>query len=263
MTSPNSGNRSDFLGQLIERSSNDGAALQPRLPSFFESSAAMTPNGFDEEEVASIFKETKESSVNVSRASVAAQPEAERREKRDGVSPINSSLRPSISTAIRTADNAAVRGSLTTTVETIRDVVEERIAQSAPNPVNAPPIARIADNSTMPMRVQIRPPSDASELARDIGTNETRSDAEPLPSLRKAPPAYLIAEPSSAVRSMAAMREALDSETRPAAPVINVTIGRLEIRATQNSKASPKPTSTSGAQPMSLDDYLKQRGRGR
>jgi hypothetical protein len=44
-----------------------------------------------------------------------------------------------------------------------------------------------------------------------------------------------------------------------AAPVVNVTIGRLEVRA-MPAAATAKPRSERrGAQPMTLDDYFKQR----
>jgi len=53
-----------------------------------------------------------------------------------------------------------------------------------------------------------------------------------------------------------------DSETPTPAPTIQVTIGRIEIRASQSTEksvAKPRAASTT----MSLDDYLKQRNGGR
>jgi hypothetical protein len=52
------------------------------------------------------------------------------------------------------------------------------------------------------------------------------------------------------------------SETPTPAPTIQVTIGRIEIRANQGTEKSvtkPRATNTT----MSLDDYLKQRNGGR
>jgi hypothetical protein len=46
----------------------------------------------------------------------------------------------------------------------------------------------------------------------------------------------------------------------PSVPTIQVTIGRVELRAT--SPATPARTPRSGPHVMSLDDYLKQRGGG-
>jgi hypothetical protein len=45
-------------------------------------------------------------------------------------------------------------------------------------------------------------------------------------------------------------------------PVINVTIGRVEVRAVQGAAARPR-TDPSKPKSLSLDDYLKQRGGGR
>jgi hypothetical protein len=47
-------------------------------------------------------------------------------------------------------------------------------------------------------------------------------------------------------------------------PVINVTIGRIEVRAVaEDSKASRRSHESRERKPMSLDEYLKQRGGGR
>ena len=51
------------------------------------------------------------------------------------------------------------------------------------------------------------------------------------------------------------------NEHRPASPVINVTIGRVEVRAIQS--AAPKPKPAKPAPPkLSLDDYLQKRDGG-
>jgi len=44
-----------------------------------------------------------------------------------------------------------------------------------------------------------------------------------------------------------------------AAPVVNVTIGRLEVRALPAAAAAKPRSERRAAQPMSLDDYFKQR----
>lgn len=63
-----------------------------------------------------------------------------------------------------------------------------------------------------------------------------------------------------ALRAVPSRREALTIQLPPAPPAINITIGRIDIRA-----ATPPPTAPSPAvraarqQPQSLDDYLKSR----
>jgi hypothetical protein len=49
----------------------------------------------------------------------------------------------------------------------------------------------------------------------------------------------------------------------PSEPVINVTIGRIEIRATQAAPINGRKSQTPKASTMSLDDYLKQRNGGK
>lgn len=47
-------------------------------------------------------------------------------------------------------------------------------------------------------------------------------------------------------------------------PVINVTIGKIEVRAATGGSKMPRPANESrGQKPMSLADYLKRRGAGR
>jgi hypothetical protein len=55
-----------------------------------------------------------------------------------------------------------------------------------------------------------------------------------------------------------------DAATPSPEPVVNVTIGRVEVRAVQAPlTTSRQRTEPHGAKPMSLADYLKQRGGGR
>jgi hypothetical protein len=76
------------------------------------------------------------------------------------------------------------------------------------------------------------------------------------------PVANVIAQPS-VTRSMEAKvsTEAAMSEAAEAAPVINITIGRVEVRAT-HAPAAPRQQSRSAVPPMSLDDYLRRRAGG-
>jgi hypothetical protein len=56
--------------------------------------------------------------------------------------------------------------------------------------------------------------------------------------------------------------DAVQPAQGPSAPVINVTIGRVEVRAVKGSPARPR-VDPAKPSPLSLDDYLKQRGGGR
>ncbi len=51
------------------------------------------------------------------------------------------------------------------------------------------------------------------------------------------------------------------AEEAPVTPVVNVTIGRIEVRAMPDqSNTSHRRSETCGPKPMSLDEYLRQRG---
>lgn len=51
----------------------------------------------------------------------------------------------------------------------------------------------------------------------------------------------------------------IDQPAAPALPIVNVTIGRLEVRAVPPAAAPAKPRSERGGlQPMTLDEYLRQ-----
>jgi hypothetical protein len=108
------------------------------------------------------------------------------------------------------------------------------------------------------------PPSPAI-LSRHADTPPQSSDAPP--SLRARPAvtpesaANVIAQPL-VTRSMEAKvsAEAASNEAVEAAPVINITIGRVEVRAAH---APAAPRQQSGAAPrLSLDDYLRRRAGG-
>lgn len=76
--------------------------------------------------------------------------------------------------------------------------------------------------------------------------------AEPLPPV--ATP-RLAAAPVSSASS--------DGAAEPAAPVIRVSIGRIEVRAAQPAPATPPQPRAGGAPRLSLDDYLRSGARRR
>ena len=76
----------------------------------------------------------------------------------------------------------------------------------------------------------------------------------PYPPAREAPRA----DAASAARDFTANT----LMTEQSVPVINVTIGRVEVRAVQPPAGKPR-SEPSRPKPLSLDDYLKQRGGNR
>jgi hypothetical protein len=72
-------------------------------------------------------------------------------------------------------------------------------------------------------------------------------------------PRLAVPEGSRAERSLVGGVETATSPQGQPAPVINVTIGRVEVRAVQGSPARPRGEPAK-PKALSLDDYLKQRG---
>ncbi len=102
-------------------------------------------------------------------------------------------------------------------------------------------------------------PPQAREVA---GRSAKRSEDQQEESVSPASPMQRIAiEPPTA--SHRPQREPMREEeaARSPEPVVNVTIGRVEIRAVPAPRASARQRSQ-GPKPLSLDDYLKQRGGG-
>lgn len=101
-----------------------------------------------------------------------------------------------------------------------------------------------------------------TETARSRETAHSRGDDAESDAGRHAragrqEPAALEPRPTRRVARQTAARDASRARAE-AAPIINVTIGRVEVRATQG--PSPVPRRTESAAPrMSLDDYLRRR----
>lgn len=116
------------------------------------------------------------------------------------------------------------------TMETLRSAFQQAPGQSSPHA----PSRRGPSNAGSPFdRGGALLPS-SPHLAQRAGA--------------QGPPADRRARPDST-----AERGSITRET-----VVNVTIGRLEVRASQESRKAPR-TEMSGPRPMSLDDYLRAR----
>jgi hypothetical protein len=101
--------------------------------------------------------------------------------------------------------------------------------------------------------------------AHRVGPIETRTVSERITHGREAqPPAGLLAHPQVVARVEAGEAARHAEAAREPAPVINVTIGRIEVRATTatesaESKSRMQPAQAPGA---SLDEYLRRRAGG-
>jgi hypothetical protein len=123
--------------------------------------------------------------------------------------------------------------------------------QSVPPPMSPPPAGRSRHADSIPQ---------SSDAMTPLRVNPVETPVA-RPAHSPEPAANVIAQPRVA-RSMEAKvsAEAALNEAVEAAPVINITIGRVEVRAT-HAPAAPRQQSNS-TPPMSLDDYLRRRAGG-
>ena len=203
---------SDFLFNLLARSSAAQPAIQPRLPSRFESPAAGQ------------FTEVQPSAP----ATTPAQME------------------PGISSAPRS-------------FATDQPATGKPIGNATPSSATAKKAAHTNEATTLSTSHSV----DASETgfsakktvvssSAAIGQKK-QGDIKPLQSFQQSSerPAFQPRQQNSL----------LPNEPRPAATVINVTIGRVEVRAIQCAEPARKPAKPAPPK-LSLDDYLQKRDGG-
>ncbi|WP_263381634.1 hypothetical protein [Granulicella arctica] len=269
----------DFLSGLIGRAFEQTPVLEKRRRSLFEpDSAGARLSGAwmesaqeagaeehpAEREPQEIYAERalKSHEGNESGAAAVnpAQPSVQRSERprpsarveRQEVAverPAPGALQPSVPAPRSQPVPALVERRVEHRVERQRTLVERhetRVEQQpkVPGPAKMPELMRA--KATEARFSQEKPQTDATRAPRD-----TASPAPPKRAMQPAPPAPQA--PRVPPRS-----RAVPAETTPALPNIQVTIGRIELRAPQS---APKPAVSRAAAPkLGLDDYLRQRG---
>lgn len=259
---------SDFLGTLVARSLSAPLALpvvQPRLPSRFEPDGVGAGATFAEREV--------EADPRVAREPVAAhaQPTVAHAAPRPRPQPAETELPATRREARPFGDDAAlprVRSSVERdegeTPRPTRPASTPPVVTPAPRPTprvppNEAPVAtaprrEAASDATpaTPRQIETRTVVVEREHAeRRAPKADAARPARVVPVVTLAPPAAR-SEPTAAVPSPAAAAET--------APVIQVTIGRIEVRA-RETRAAPRERAAAG--PLtSLEDYLARRRRG-
>ncbi len=271
MTSFPPNRSSDFLGQLIERSSDAGGALRPRVPSLFEPVAwTAQRNDFsgDDDTVSAPEEETHLQMTSTGESSIAPRTTenlgGRNADAARAVTGERATVRPG-RTVSSPNDRLSAVQSVTTTTETILKVVTDRIAHEPPRAMPLPRSARIETTSGSPRDRATRTesaPLEPKQEAQRIEETRPETAFATIP-LRHPPHQGVMAERSGVFDASRVPREQFFPGASDSTPVINVTIGRLEIRAVKDAAASAKPTPAVGSQPMSLDEYLKQRGSGR
>ncbi|MHB1057962.1 MAG: hypothetical protein ACYC0F_08780 [Rhodanobacter sp.] len=246
---------SDFLDRMAARAIGGETPLAPRLPSLFEPlqrAPVMPP--VDEGEMPA---RGRDAGATTPVAQTAAPSPRSPAHARESMEPRAARIAPAERPALPTPARAAA---------------DAPRAPVPPSPQAASPVrAIVADRAIAPPTPE-RPVTAASPVSpRQSHVAPSRQKAVPMPApsgvLLPAPAPVFAATgavPGRSERTVAARAAAARAESRAAAAtgesVVHVSIGRLEVRAAPATAAPPRRRE--GPPPASLDDYLRQRGKG-
>ena len=248
---------SDYLGNILARSLGPVAGLRPQLRSVFEPVALATPvepavefNPENTVESAPVSRPPEAHRAALPRTNATRPPTTAEPVRRSEVHPIFQTQNARVGNRDESSRMEAEAAPAT------RPRRAEPLEPAAPEPNHRRlPAPAIAFRVPVPPDPVLREPSDLKSMApRPI---------EPKPSgvSQSRPNEPLATDPIRAV--VPAARSVTAAPTRPATPsmpTINVTIGRVEIRAAAP-VARPRATAR-GPKTLSLDDYVRQRANG-
>lgn len=267
MKAPGSATRADFLQQLIERSSETKSALSPRVPSLFEpvsASVAVTGFGIEDEPAARGEKANQEPTRLRSAPVRGTEPDTQTYQERGEAQSVDARV-----ASLLRMTPAALRNSADTDIvpptfelETSRRVIEKHAVDAPLAATRSMRVVQLDEQGAARTHDEAPPRATSLDSAEAGGERTKAQTAAPSP-LRASVHERVIAESAQAARSIVTMHDMPDVDAPQPTPTVHVTIGRLEIRATQNVKSSKPATRTRSAQPMELEEYLKQRGGGR
>ncbi|MDR3415529.1 MAG: hypothetical protein P4L83_05010 [Nevskia sp.] len=273
----------DFFASLAARVHGTHDAVRPRLPSMFESDGAVQMPS-EETTATAPHDEARTASV----APPPAEPPAQRAPlPAADAAPVPSraplqvvtervqaapaaAAKAAATTAPPVAAAAAVqppplppqRGDGETVRHTEREVIRREVVERHPAP---PPEARRAPQSEPPVEPQhkVMPRTERPAPMATLPAQESDDPFAPMASPQRSPAA--VTPPAPPVLPRVEPRpqppQAPVQRRAAAEPAIQVTIGRIEVRATS---APAERRKTAGTPVMSLEDYLRTRGeRGR
>jgi hypothetical protein len=239
----------DFLSRLVERSAGTAPVARPVVAPLFGPGPAITadpaPEGPDHvgvlpQDPASVAVPIPRELTSIPRDAAAVDPAALRR--------IRGPARPATPTSQEAAPGA-LRPAAAPPPEPPHAAVldEDRRQRGEGVPVAAPPSPPGARNLTaVPRR---------SAASQDSSREEARNPAVTTPLLRPRK------EDAPRWAEAAQLRGAGD-ESSP--PIVRISIGRIEVRAVAPpGPAAPRPMPAGKRTGLSLEEYLKPRGRGR
>ncbi len=252
---------SDYLGHLVARTVSPDAVVRPQLPSLFEpplvGQQTKSELSFEQE----TFSEQPSTPPHSQRHSQASPEQP---------APLHSELHkpealaPQISRAKRSVQAN----------EASDPVREESVPDSIVNRPKKKPVSNRAEISLEPVPPKLRK-NDLREQRLEIDPHKTRGEEEKtfIPQIQS--PSFqpksgsLLTSASTVKRdrpvqpvvpSVRALRPVQPARMPAPEPTINVTIGRVEIRAA--SPPPPQRARAKSANVLSLEDYLRQRANG-
>lgn len=252
----------DFFNRIVAKARGAESGVAPRLPSLFEPVAgvAMAPMTAIEEQVAAgrdLQDAPPASMVSRSPVTHALRPLAPRPVEAlaqgDELDPIEHDRQG------RSAEAAPVA-----TLQPV-PVVTQLVVRPATRPDEQQPEGKPEFGVMRADKTGLGRTQESSDEASGIG--EPKEGHQESGVLIPKPAAVPVPYPTRRKAPGTGSATARDLTSRPPlaeppAPVINVTIGRVEVRAVQAPAAKPR-IDPSKPKALSLDDYLKQRGGNR
>jgi hypothetical protein len=271
----NSAHTSDFLDRIVSKALGSDSTVAPRLPSLYEPIAeAGVGSGID---ASPCEAEISAGQVEISSARTAVQQQKEiSTAAASGVVPRDGQMSTPKRAAVTRGPESAIvaadtsdqawseptdamtpipenldNGPVATAYPRALSALAAPLPEARPKPPAGTPPAAAAETAAFVMSDAPLHSEGPSALVDGLGAHSI--DAEPQ-NLRTSRFPVMIAKPIT----LHPLPEPSLRETRNLEPVIQVTIGRVEVRATQ--QPGPLRTQRSAPQPMRLDEYLNKRG---
>jgi hypothetical protein len=256
---------SGFLQRLALRDSGALPVLKPRVPGLFEPAAGLhAPAGEDHgdrhDSADAVPAPRGRGMTPVDPMAEYRQPQPAHAAQSGAAGPVRAVpvTTPAVADRLPEPAPAAARGAPPLSPQAARALALQArpdTSQAAITPAMSQPVSQLAARAALSPageRPQVDQQSDGwrREHHDDAGGPASERLASQAPALTGIP------TPSVA----AAIRAARAAEPRPAreaAPVVQVTIGRVEVRASQGAAAPVRQANRQ--QPTSLDDYLRNR----
>lgn len=256
---------SDYFTSLIERSVGIASAIRPRLTSLFEPTRSESPS------IGNTFASAPEETP----FHLETERDAESPRRQKGNLHVAHSLPEDDEQQTSTvADTSRVSSTLSPRVrddhESQRAVVESAAKREEAKSALQPPIRQEAPKRTLvvpKLREQettlVEPPAAVPQIVtpprRQVKDAEGERGLVIPPKLTPEMRLADLALSARQNRREQEKRSLLWETSQPSEPTVQVTIGRIEVRATKESSQSPPADSKSPV--MSLDEYLRGRAR--